>query len=261
MAKSSDLLTGDLGYIAYFIGFIVVPIGLAIGGGWLGNDVLGRSVLGWVIGAIGFLVGLAIGKYAAFGALFAIGAGMMGGLAGLGIDWVTGSSESAVYWGLAIGGAGGFLFGVLTTLVADFSPTAVSNSVDAKLKEIAKGAPTSAALMAAIESLTESTTTEERLRIYSLIRADGILPPDATFFLFSQAAQWWGGWSPPEGESKELDSHTAGILRRNGSTDIAELYLHDRRGFLRRYEQGRQFFFGPPDEDLARSLPEKGVID
>jgi hypothetical protein len=119
MAKSSDLLKGDFGYVAYFVGFIVVPIGFAIGGGRIGYELLGQPVLGWVIGALGFVIGLAIGKYSAFGALYALFLGMMGGLAGLAVDWLVGWKDQCVVWGMVVGAGGGFLLGVVGTIVAD----------------------------------------------------------------------------------------------------------------------------------------------
>ena len=42
---------------------------------------------------------------------------------------------------------------------------------------------------------------------------------------------------------------------------MADLYVNDRLEYDRRYERGRQFFFGPPDEELARVLREKGIIE
>ena len=43
--------------------------------------------------------------------------------------------------------------------------------------------------------------------------------------------------------------------------DLAELYERDRLEYDRRHERGRQFFFGPPDEELAARLRQRGAID
>jgi hypothetical protein len=53
----------------------------------------------------------------------------------------------------------------------------------------------------------------------------------------------------------------AGLLRRFGEPEMANLYLDNRLEDDRRYERGRQFFFGPPDEEYAKVLRERGVIE
>jgi hypothetical protein len=122
MAKSSDLLTGNLGCVAYFIGFIVVPILLAGAAYHLGAEIIGQPIIGWVFGAVAFVIGIIIGKYVAFGSLLAWFFGMMGALGGWGIDWLAGwDDHPAALWG-AIGGAGGgFLLGAIATLAEDLN--------------------------------------------------------------------------------------------------------------------------------------------
>jgi hypothetical protein len=137
--------------------------------------------------------------------------------------------------------------------------------VDARLKEIAGATPGPAGWKELIERLTETTPTAERMAAYRAVRGAGVLPDDAAFFLFGHAVQWL----PPEGPTEEeeddtdetLDEHTLAMLRRHGGDDLAELFAANRLEYDRRHEQGRQFFFGPPDEDLARRLRQKGVIE
>jgi hypothetical protein len=127
--------------------------------------------------------------------------------------------------------------------------------IDARLKEIAGATSGSAEWKALVERLSEATPTEERIQTYKAIRGAGILPPDAVFFLFSHAVQRLPS------EEKELDRHILALLHRFGLEDLAELYTANRLDNDRSYERGRQFFHGPPDEELARVLREKGVID
>jgi hypothetical protein len=62
-------------------------------------------------------------------------------------------------------------------------------------------------------------------------------------------------------QEDDLDRHTLAILRRFGLDDLADLYVNDQLEYDRRHERGRQFFFGPPEEELAKRLREQGIID
>ena len=66
-------------------------------------------------------------------------------------------------------------------------------------------------------------------------------------------------WLPDDED--DPDRLTLAVLRRHGQHDLADLYASDRLEYDRRCERGRQFFFGPPDEEWATHLREKGVID
>ena len=126
--------------------------------------------------------------------------------------------------------------------------------VDAKLKSIAGSTPGTAEWKGRVERLSDTTTDEERIETYKSVRHAGILPDDASFFLFGHAIQWM-----PSAE--DLDQHHLAAFRRFSLDDLADLYARDRLQFDRRHERGRQFFFGPPDEELAKRLKERGVID
>jgi hypothetical protein len=127
--------------------------------------------------------------------------------------------------------------------------------VDARLKEAARAAPGDTAWKPLVESLSDATPEADRFAAYRAVREAGVLPEDAAFFLFGHAAQWL----PSEGD--DLDRDTVAALRRFGLADLPELYVNNRLEYDRRYERGRQFFFGPPDEELAAVLRQKGVID
>jgi hypothetical protein len=127
--------------------------------------------------------------------------------------------------------------------------------VDARLKEAARAAPGDAAWKLLAESLSDATPEADRFAAYRAVRVAGVLPEDAAFFLFGHAVQWLPS------EEGDLDRDTVAALRRLGLGDLAELYERDRLGYDRRHERGRQFFFGPPDEELAARLRERGVID
>lgn len=128
-------------------------------------------------------------------------------------------------------------------------------TVDARLKEIAGSAGGSAQWKAAVEHLSATTPNDKRIAAYKAIREAGILPADATFFLFGHAIQWMTS------EETDLDRHTLTSFRRFGLDELADLYVADQLEYDRRYERGRQFFFGPPDAMLAKSLREKGIIE
>jgi hypothetical protein len=128
--------------------------------------------------------------------------------------------------------------------------------VDSRLKEIATAAPGDAAWKTLVVALSDATPEGERFAAYRTVREAGVLPEDTALFLFGHAIQWM-----PSGDEEDLDRHTVATLRRLGLDDLADLYAQDRLEYDRRYERGRQFFFGPPDEELAARLREKGIID
>jgi hypothetical protein len=141
--------------------------------------------------------------------------------------------------------------------------------VDARLKEIAGTSPGPAVWKDLVGKLSDATPDAERIQTYQAVREAGVLPEDAAFFLFGHGIQWMlpeVGPEPPEDEEGDkdddlLDRHTVASLRRFGLDDLAELYASNRLEYDRRHERGRQFFFGPPDEELAAHLRERGVID
>jgi hypothetical protein len=125
--------------------------------------------------------------------------------------------------------------------------------VDAKLKATAATAG-NAPWKSMVERLADTTAPEERMETYKAVRQAGVLPNDVSLFLFGHAVQWM-----PSGE--DLDRHELAALRRFGLDDLADLYVRDQMEYERRYERGRQFFYGPPDAELAKHLKERGVID
>jgi hypothetical protein len=138
---------------------------------------------------------------------------------------------------------------------AGFAALGPYRPVDARLKEVARSAPGDAAWKALVGRLSDATPDAERLAAYQAVRDATVLPADAAGFLFGHAAQWMPS------EEEDLDRHVKAFLRRNGLNELADLQARDPLEFDRRYERGRQFFFGPPDEELAARLREKGVID
>ena len=58
-----------------------------------------------------------------------------------------------------------------------------------------------------------------------------------------------------------FDQLIAGLFRRSGEEGMASLYETDRLAYDRRYERGRQLFFGPPDERHAQVLRARGILD
>jgi hypothetical protein len=127
--------------------------------------------------------------------------------------------------------------------------------IDARLKEIPKATTVPAELKGRIERLSTSTSDDDRIETYKAIREAGILPEYQTLFLFMHAVQWI------KSDEDDLHQHTIRVLGRYGLTDQANLYERDRLAYERQYERGRQFFYGPPDEELAGRLRAKGVID
>ncbi len=145
--------------------------------------------------------------------------------------------------------------------------------VDTKLKSIARGHPDSTGWKGLVERLAETTPMEERMQTYKAVQEAKVIPEEAAEYLFLWAIQWMpaeGGpaLTEPEAEdldedaaSRELERETLAQLRKFGLDDLAEMFVSNRREFDRRHERGRQFFFGPPDEVLARHLKAKGIID
>jgi hypothetical protein len=134
--------------------------------------------------------------------------------------------------------------------------------VDDRLKGIAAAAPATAEWKERVERLSAPTSGEERLEAYRLVRRAGVLPDEAAGFLFGHAIQWMPAEGAGEDEEAGDTLHrlTLATLRRHGQDDLADLYAGDRVEYDRRYERGRQFFFGPPDEELAEILRRKGII-
>jgi len=127
--------------------------------------------------------------------------------------------------------------------------------VDTRLKEIARAAPGEAGWRTLVEGLTDATSEAERIAAYRAAGEAGVLPADAVLFLCGHAIQWM-----PSGEG-DPDRHVAAALRRHGLDGQADLHERGRLEYDRRHERGRQFFFGPPDQELAARLREKGIID
>lgn len=143
--------------------------------------------------------------------------------------------------------------------------------VDDKLKSIARQTQGPAPWKTLVEGLTDRTKVEERIRAYQAVRDAKALPEDAGFVLIGLMIEWLSAdpayASMPRADDvgeeawhKAFDALIAGLLRRFGENTMAELYERDRLEYDRHYERGRQFFFGPPDEEYARVLRERGVI-
>jgi hypothetical protein len=124
---------------------------------------------------------------------------------------------------------------------------------DTKLKAVAKATPEPAAWKEHIERLSERTPGPARLEAYRLVRQAAVLPDDAASFLFGHAGEMLLGQGGADG--------LVALLRRHAQDDLADLFTRDRLEYDRRYERGRQFFHGPPDEHLAARLRERGIID
>jgi hypothetical protein len=139
--------------------------------------------------------------------------------------------------------------------LADLAALGPFRTVDARLKEIARTTSGSADWKTAVERLSAATPDDERIAAYKAIRDAGVLPADAAFFLFGHAIQWMIS------EEEDLDRHTLHMLRRFALDDLADLYAGNLLEYERQHERGRQFFHGPPDEELAERLRQRGVID
>jgi hypothetical protein len=140
--------------------------------------------------------------------------------------------------------------------------------VDARLKELARSSPGQAAWKGPVERLSPETPAQERMEVYRAVRQARVLPDDAAGFLLGHAIQWlpFDAYSgddqgEPVDGMEALQRQTPAILRRHGADDLAGLFENDRLEYDRRYERGRQFFLGPPDELLAARLREMGIID
>ena len=144
--------------------------------------------------------------------------------------------------------------------------------VDTKLKAIARASPDGAAWKGLVERLSDATTTEDRMKTYKAVREAEVIPDEAADFLIVWAIQWMppenSKLADPEDENfdeaaadQELDNETLAQLRKFGLDDLAEMFVTSRLEFDRRHERGRQFFYGPPDQLLAKSLRDKGIID
>jgi hypothetical protein len=152
---------------------------------------------------------------------------------------------------------------------------AVYGVVDRKLKDIARASPEKATWKTRVENLAETTPLPERMRTYQAVRQARVIPEEAGDYLIAWAIQWMpdvaspeaGGAEDPDEEAgdeeveRALDNHTLALLRQFGAPEMAERYLHNRLEYDRRHERGRQFFYGPPNEELARHLRAEGVID
>jgi FtsH-binding integral membrane protein len=126
----SEYPSSDVGW---FFAFIIVPAGFAYGGYCIGAELIGQPVLGWVMGAAGLVMALAIGRYLQAGATMALilgGAGVVvGGVIGAPIGLLFGTDTpmwavSAMIGagvGLVLGLLTGFLIGAIGTLRRDFS--------------------------------------------------------------------------------------------------------------------------------------------
>ncbi len=134
--------------------------------------------------------------------------------------------------------------------------------VDARLKEIAKAFSGEASWKELVERLTDRTPDEERMKTYLAVRDASVLSPDAVWFVIAHAIEWTliaagqGNQEVEEGSDEDdrndpMDRHTLDLLLRYAADDMAEIYRGNRLEFDRRHERGRQFFYGPPDEDLA----------
>jgi hypothetical protein len=116
-----QLARGDLGCFALFFGFIAFPAMLAFAAYQLGASVLGVKVLGWVFGTLALLFGILIGKYVAWGAVFAFIFGGLGALAGMCLMDIT-EPENPGDWAVgatAVGAGLGFILGVILTVSGD----------------------------------------------------------------------------------------------------------------------------------------------
>ncbi len=146
--------------------------------------------------------------------------------------------------------------------------------VDTKLKAIAQAHSDGGAWKGLVERLSEATTAADRITTLKAVRQAKVIPDEAADYLIDWAIQWLppetsqSAVTEPEDEepaeeaaSRELDNETLAQLRRFGVDDLAEMFVSNRLEFDRRRERGRQFFYGPPDEVLAKTLRAKGIID
>lgn len=159
--------------------------------------------------------------------------------------------------------------------------------INAKLAEIAEGAPTLPPWYEAWSLLGPKSTDRERLDVYQAVRAAGSVPTEAGFFLIAwmldmltdqradeglrdteerlaairqeygleQDAPADTDDAPAEYREAMQQSHDAwdalyvATLEEHDEHDIARLFQEDHDQFDQLYEAGRQFFHGPEDDD------------
>jgi len=98
-------------------------------------------------------------------------------------------------------------------------------------------------LAMADESIPEDAKVRELGRELEKMEQDYGLPEDKS---------WGPGEAPEEWEALSrqyeiaCDEARAAFFRSYGEAEMAELFLHDRAAFIRRFENGRGFFHGLP---------------
>lgn len=141
-------------------------------------------------------------------------------------------------------------------------------------------------LASRLKELDPDALDAQLLVTFREARDNGTVPPDAGFFLvvhillamadealaeeplvlalgleLEKMEQDYGlpeeeGWAPGDAPEEwealnrqyeiACDQARAAFFRAYGEQEMAELFLHDRAGFLRRFENGRGFFHGLP---------------
>jgi hypothetical protein len=141
-------------------------------------------------------------------------------------------------------------------------------------------------LASRLTELEEDALDAQLLVTFREARDNGTVPPDAGFFLVAhillamadeaiaedplvielgrelekmerdygleEEQSWAPGEAPEEWEALNrqydiaCDQARVAFFRAYGEQQMAELFLHDRAGFLRRFENGRGFFHGLP---------------
>jgi hypothetical protein len=98
-------------------------------------------------------------------------------------------------------------------------------------------------LAMADEALPDDAQVRELGHELEVMERDYGLPEDKS---------WAPGEAPEEWEALSrqyemaCDEARAAFFRIYGEAEMAELFLHDRAGFIRRFESGRRFFHGLP---------------
>lgn len=156
------------------------------------------------------------------------------------------------------------------------TPSVPSPSSEEELRELARR----------LTELEEDALDAQLLVTFREARDNGTVPADAGFFLvahillamadealaedakvrelgrelekmeqdygLADEASWGPGEAPEEWEALcrqyeiACDEARAAFFREYGEQEMAELFLHDRTTFLRRFENGRGFFHGLP---------------